>query len=100
MDCTHDLLGINADKSTALHMSMRAVLVFIIALIYVRVAGIRTFGRQSSFDQITALMLGSIMGRAIVAADQPFFPSLLACLVIMVLHRIIAWVSFLSQDAG
>jgi uncharacterized membrane protein YcaP (DUF421 family) len=100
MDWIHDLLGINADKLTAFHMSMRAVFVFITALVYVRVAGIRTFGSQSSFDQITALMLGSVMGRAVVAADQPFFPSLLACLVIMVLHRIIAWISFISRDAG
>ena len=40
------------------------------------------------------------MGRSIVAADQPFFESLGAVLLLMVLHRLMALITFHSKRAG
>ena len=99
MELLNELLGLHEEKLNTYQMCFRALVLFFVALIYVRIAGLRTFGRTSSFDKITALILGAILGRAIVS-NQPFFGSLAACLVIMLLHRIIAWITFKSKKAG
>ena len=99
MDFLNDLLGLDAGKLTESQMCARAVVIFIASLLYVRLAGIRTLGRQSAFDILTSLMLGAVLGRAIVS-EQSFFGSLLAALVIVLLHRLVAWISFRSKKAG
>jgi uncharacterized membrane protein YcaP (DUF421 family) len=95
----NDLLGLDAERLNWYQMMMRATIVFMLALIYVRIAGLRTFGKMSSFDQITSLIFGAIMGRAIVS-DQPFFESMAAALLIMLLHRTAAYLTFRSSKAG
>jgi len=94
-----NLLGLHAEKLEAYQMAVRAVIIFFTALILVRIAGIRTLGKQSAFDTLTSLMLGAIMGRAIVT-DQSFFGSILATLVLMLLHRMVAWLTFKSKKMG
>jgi uncharacterized membrane protein YcaP (DUF421 family) len=81
-------------------MAARATVAFAAALALIRVAGIRTLGKQSTFDALTALILGSVVGRAIVDGGQPFFGCLLAALTIVVLHRLLAWITFRSPRAG
>lgn len=99
MNCFDYLLGLHTDKLNEMQMCARAVIVFTASLLYIRMAGIRTLGRQSALDILSLLMLGAIMGRAVVS-EQSFFGSLLAALVIVLLHRLVAWVSFRSKKAG
>jgi uncharacterized membrane protein YcaP (DUF421 family) len=99
MDILNELLGLHEEKLNAMQMCFRALIVFFAALIFIRIAGLRTFGRTSSFDKTTALILGAVLGRSIVS-NQSFFGSLAACLLIMLLHRLIAWVGFTSKTAG
>src|SRR5688572_22575416 len=99
MEFIENILGLHAERLTAYQMAARAFTVFFISLLLIRVAGIRTLGKHSAFDTITALMLGAIMGRAIVT-NQPFFESMLAALVLMLLHRLIAWITYKSKVAG
>jgi uncharacterized membrane protein YcaP (DUF421 family) len=99
MDLFEQALGLNAEKLTVMQMSSRAVITFFISLVFVRLSGIRMLGKQSSFDSLTALMLGSIMGRAIVT-NQSFIGSLTAALIIMLLHRLMAWITYRSKKAG
>ena|SRR5688572_25397378 len=99
MESIENLLGLDAEKLTAYQMAARAFVVFFISLILIRVAGIRTLGKQSSFDTVTSLMLGAIMARAIVT-NQPFFESMFAALVLMLLHRFVAWITFKSSGVG
>ena len=95
----NDLLGLDVDKPEPMHMMLRAFIVFFVALIFIRIAGVRTLGKQSPFDHLTILILGAVMGRAIVT-NQSFEGSILAALVIMILHRIISWITFNSKSAG
>ena len=67
MNLLNHLLGIGEQELTAIHMSSRAVFVFIAALIFMRVAGLRTFGKKTVFDHLTILTVGAIMGRSIVS---------------------------------
>jgi uncharacterized membrane protein YcaP (DUF421 family) len=93
-------LGLDANTLTPGQMAARAAVTFAAALALLRVAGIRTLGKQSAFDALTALILGSVLGRAIVDGSQPFFGCLLAGLVIVTLHRLLAWITFRSSRAG
>ncbi len=93
------VFGINDTRVSASHMAARAVFVFFTSYGYVKIAGIRTFGKFSAFDNLTAIIMGAILARSIVS-DQPFFSSLGAALVIVLLHRIVSWATFKNHKLG
>jgi uncharacterized membrane protein YcaP (DUF421 family) len=99
IDYAEELLGLNAVELQPHQMCVRAVVIFFISLFIIRISAIRVFGKFSAFDNITMLMLGAIMGRAVVTT-QSLTGSILALLVIMLLHRFVAWLSFRSRKAG
>ncbi len=99
MTSLNDILGLDAKELNEYQMVARAFVAFFISLILIKIAGLRTFGKQSAFDNMTSLMLGAIMGRAVVTT-QSFLGSVLASLLIMLLHRLLAWISFKSKLAG
>ena len=100
MNFVTSILGLDAEHLTLIQMIMRATLIFFVAIFLIRISGIRTLGKHNAFDNLTILMMGAILGRAIVAADQPFFESLGTVAFIMVLHRALAWITFRSKIAG
>ena len=75
---------------TALQMSCRGVIVFLIALLLIRVSGRRSFGLNMPLDNIITISLGAVLSRAIVGASA-FVPVIVACFVIVLLHRFFAW---------
>ena len=71
------------------HMTARAFVMFFIALILIRISGMRSFGSQSPFDAIIVIMLGAILSRAVVGAS-PFLSTVFAGITICVVHRLLA----------
>jgi uncharacterized membrane protein YcaP (DUF421 family) len=96
-----ELLGLHKSSHTieAGQMCARAVVVFFAALAMLRLSGKRTFGSNSPFDVVVKIMLGAVLSRAVVAAS-PFGATLLASLVIVALHRLLAWAAFHSHAVG
>ncbi len=93
--------GIDEEElSHMAQMATRAVVVFVVSLLYIRIAGMRTFGQQSPFDHLTALMLGAIMGKGVVTLNEPLIGFLVAGAVIMLLHWLCARLSHASRKAG
>ena len=82
------LFGSGRDLDT-LQMTMRAVVLFAITLALIRIAGMRSFGRKSSFDSIIVIMLGAVLSRPVVGAS-PFGPTVAAATTLVVLHRLVA----------
>jgi uncharacterized membrane protein YcaP (DUF421 family) len=72
----------------ALQVCMRAAVLFVAALVLIRIAGMRAFGRKSSFDSTITIMLGAVLSRPVVGAS-PFWPTLAGCAVLVVLHRLV-----------
>ena len=70
-------------------MSARAIFMFFIALALIRLSGRRSFGSRSPFDNIVVIMLGAILSRAVVGAS-PFVATVVAGIVICVIHRLLA----------
>jgi uncharacterized membrane protein YcaP (DUF421 family) len=95
------LFGPDADSHTitALQMTTRAILIFFTVLALLRLSGSRTFGANTAFDMVVKIMLGAVMSRAVVAAS-PFWGTLLAGLVLVGLHRLLAWAAFRSHFVG
>ncbi len=93
---TIDLLFGHGQDLNTLQMSLRAFVTFIILLILIRIAGRRTFAKRSAFDSIVTIMLGAIIARGVVGAS-PYFPTLAACIVIVGVHRLLAWLSVKSK---
>lgn len=69
-------------------MSLRSFVVFWLALLLIRVAGIRAFGKRSSFDNVVTIMLGAVLSRAVVGASG-FLPTICASLILVLMHRLI-----------
>ncbi|WP_345954496.1 YetF domain-containing protein [Mucilaginibacter sp. PAMB04168] len=79
-----------------LQMCSRALVVFFIALVMVRVSGRRTFGKRTAFDNTLAIILGAVLSRAIVGAS-PFVPTICCSLLLVLLHRLLAYACIKSS---
>jgi uncharacterized membrane protein YcaP (DUF421 family) len=60
---------------TAGQMALRAVIVFGVALLLVRISGKRLLGHHSTFDLVVTIVLGSVISRAVNGAAG-FFETL------------------------
>ncbi|HWB90287.1 MAG TPA: YetF domain-containing protein [Puia sp.] len=98
MDFIHTFFGEGKDLNS-LQMCCRAIVSFFITLVFIRIAGIRTFGKKTAFDNVIVIMLGSIFSRVVVGAS-PFVPTTLACLAFVLVHRLLAWISLYSDAVG
>lgn len=94
-----DALGIGADEIGVGEMVLRALLVFPVAIVFVRVGAKRFLGELSAFDLVVAIMLGSILSRAITG-NSPFLPTLAAGLALVLLHRMLAKIAVTHQHIG
>jgi uncharacterized membrane protein YcaP (DUF421 family) len=80
-------------------MAIRAIIVYIVAVLFVRIGRRRFLARPSSFDLVLALMLGSVVSRAITG-NAPFLPTLGAGLVLIGLHYVFSLITFYSSLFG
>jgi uncharacterized membrane protein YcaP (DUF421 family) len=89
MELLAAIFGEGKDLSS-FQMGMRAAAVFFASLVAVRISGRRSFGQRSSFDYVVAVLFGATLSRVIVGAS-PAIPTVIASLVIVSLHRVLAW---------
>jgi len=98
MNWTDTLFGHGSNLSI-LQMSCRAFVIFFLTLIFLRIAGVRTFGKKSAFDNVIIILLGSVLSRAVVGAS-PFIATCVACLVFVVIHWLLGKLSYYSDLIG
>lgn len=88
-----------AEVGTA-QMALRTVIVYVVTLVLVRLGNKRFLSRATAFDVIVAIMVGSIVSRAI-NGSAPFFPTLLgAGASLVALHWVFATVAFHTDWFG
>jgi len=81
--------GGGGDDLTSGQMALRALIVFCFAVVIVRLGSTRFMSRSSPLDLILAIMLGSVLSRAITG-QAPFFPTLVAGGALVALHSLLA----------
>jgi uncharacterized membrane protein YcaP (DUF421 family) len=95
------ILGLGLDQNTLLfkHMAVRAVVVYSLGILLVRVGKRRFLAKPTPFDLVLVLMFGSVMSRAITG-NGAFFPTLGAGCVLIILHRIFSLITYYSSSMG
>ena len=89
MELIFQMFGEGKDL-TVLQMTARAIVVFIVTLILIRISGRRSFGLHTPLDNIITIMLGAVMSRAVVGASD-FMPVMAASAVLVLIHRFFAY---------
>src|SRR6478672_1075121 len=85
MKFMNDWWGIN-ENIAPLEIAARSAVMFIIALLLIRMAGMRPFGKGEGFDKIITFLIGSILSRGVVVAT-PFFSTVVSMIVIILIHK-------------
>ena len=89
MESLRVLIGPDNGAASALQLCARAVLLLAFGIACIRIAGRRTFSQASPLDIVVAIVVGSNISRA-MTGKAPFFPTLAATLLLVVLHRLLA----------
>jgi uncharacterized membrane protein YcaP (DUF421 family) len=71
-------------------VAVKAVLLFAVAVIGLRLAERRTIAQLSAFDFAVAVAVGAIIGRGATASDTSFASSAIALVTLLVAHRLVA----------
>jgi uncharacterized membrane protein YcaP (DUF421 family) len=98
-DILQQLLGTSADDLNWYQMVIRSVIVYGAALLLVRIGEKRFMGELTAFDLILAIILGSVVSR-VVSSSGLVFETLLAGVVLVGLHYVMAVISFHSDKFG
>lgn len=85
----------SGDDLTSFQMGARALGLFALMLLLVRIAGRRMFSSKSSFDIAILIMLGAVLSRVITGAS-PAVPTMVAAVVLCVVHRLVAMLTVRS----
>lgn len=101
MDSLNWALGIGMDPKTfnVLQVSLRAFVIYLGGLAILRIGENRFLGKFTAFDIILGFVLGGILSRAINGSG-PLFPTLIATILLVSLHFILAKTAFHSHRFG
>ena len=93
-DFLRPLLGMGLDpKQLSLaQVTLRGLIIFVAAIVIVRLADKRFLARKTAFDAVLAFVLASMLARAI-NGSAPFLPSIACGFALAFAHRLIAFLS-------
>ncbi len=89
VDYFAQLLGEGEDLNAG-QMAARGVIVFVVAIVLIRISGRRSFGIRTPLDNVILILLGAILSRAVVGAS-PFLPVVVTSFVLVLLHRLLGY---------
>jgi uncharacterized membrane protein YcaP (DUF421 family) len=95
------VLGLDRDAAslTFLQISLRGIVVFLAALLIVRLGDRRFLSQKTAFDAVLGFILASMLARA-VNGNAAFLPTLGAGVVLVLLHRGLAFFARRSHGFG
>jgi uncharacterized membrane protein YcaP (DUF421 family) len=94
LDAAMGLSATKAEELGAAQVCVRAAVVYLVLIGYVRFGKKRFLGRATAFDAILVIVIGSISSRAI-SGTAPFAASLAGTFVLVLVHWII---SYFTED--
>jgi uncharacterized membrane protein YcaP (DUF421 family) len=86
-------LGLESKEIGIGQMALRAIVVYVVTVAFVRLAKKRFMGRATAFDVILGIMLGSIVSRAITG-NAPLGPALAAAATLIGMHWLFSLVAY------
>ena len=94
-----DVIGMGTEDLSAWQMSLRGLIIYITAIVLVRVGQMRFMGQNTAFDMILGIILGSVLSRAITG-NAPFLPAVAAAGILVAFHWLFSVASFHSRFFG
>lgn len=100
-DTLRPLLGLGGDPTQlgVVQVTLRGLIVFIAAIVIVRVADKRFLSRKTAFDVVLGLVLASVLARAINGSAS-LLPTIVCSFVLVLAHRLLAGLSCRSHALG
>jgi uncharacterized membrane protein YcaP (DUF421 family) len=92
-------LGVEPKDLTFVQVSLRGIIVFLATLTMVRFGHKRSLSRKTSFDAVLLVILASVLSRAI-NGSAAFFATLGGGVVLVLLHRLFAYLAYHSHWFG
>ena len=92
-------LGVEPKQLDTLQVTLRALIVFVAAIAIVRIADKRFLARKTAFDVVLALILASLLARAI-NGSAALGPTLVSGVILVLAHRFLAYLSRRSHKFG
>lgn len=92
----HVFIGADAETIEWWQMCIRGFLIFVYGLLLVHIAEKRIFTNWTSFEIVLGVIVGSILSRALTA-NARFLPTLATATILVLLHKIMAKLSFSSR---
>ena len=92
-------LGLEPKDLTFVQISLRGVIVFTATLVMVRLGHKRSLSRKTAFDAVLLVILASVLSRAI-NGSAAFFATLGGGFVLVLLHRLLAFIAYHSHWFG
>jgi len=71
-------------------VAVKAVLMFAVAVVGLRLGERRTLAQLGAFDFAVAVAIGSIIGRTVTASDTSFLTGAVALVTLLAAHRLVA----------
>ena len=95
------LLGLDLEPKdlTFVQISLRGIIVFLATLIMIRLGHKRSLARKTAFDAVLIVILASVLSRAI-NGSAAFFATLGGSVVIVLVHRMLAFIAYHSHWFG
>jgi uncharacterized membrane protein YcaP (DUF421 family) len=92
-------LGVDPKDLTFVQISLRGIIVFLVTLATVRLGHKRSLSRKTPFDAVLLVILAAVLSRAI-NGSAAFFATLGGGVVLVVVHRLFAFLTFYSHGFG
>src|SRR5213593_3671680 len=92
-------LGVEPKDLTFVQISLRGIVVFLVTLTTMRLGHKRSLSRKTPFDAVLLVILAAVLSRAI-NGSAAFFATLGGGVVLVVLHRLFAYLAFYSHGLG
>src|SRR5918996_4895698 len=92
MDGLHETLrlllgvGLQSQEVNALQAALRAAVVYVVTVFIVRLGKKRFLGKNTAFDVILGIILGSTASKGIVEGGAHLLPALAGSAVLLVMH--------------
>jgi uncharacterized membrane protein YcaP (DUF421 family) len=85
IDAAHRIVGEDGERITLAQMTVRAVVVFLVGLVLVRVTTQRTFSKATPLDILLSIIIGSNLSRT-MTGNAPLFDVIVATAALVALH--------------
>jgi len=99
LEILKSLVGDGADELSIIHILVRSALIYVVGIALVRIGKKRFLGKIAAFDTVLAIVIGSLLSRAVTEADY-FFKLLAACLLLILFHRAFSVIAAYSDKFG